>query len=101
MSATKEPDRYVSFKGIDFEGNTQRVVDLLQRHLDNPESDNPFYRKLSEYLDRVEKGVPVNGKHMDKLFFIHCYMNNILEVFEDAGDEEGVRMLAKVERECC
>lgn len=101
MPLANAPDRYVSFKGIDFEGNTQKVIDMLRPHLDNPENDNPFYGKLSEYLDRVEQGLPINGKKMDKLFFIHCYMNNLRDIFENVGDNEGLQMLEKVEQECC
>lgn len=101
MTSSEKPDRYKSFKGIDFEGNTQLVIDMLRRHIDNPQSGNLFYEKLSEYLDRVENGVPINGKHMDKLFFIHCYMNNLRDIFENEGDEEGLQILEKVERECC
>ena len=35
--SAEKPDRYVSFKGIDCDGNARRLIACLRRHIDDPE----------------------------------------------------------------
>ena len=36
-------DRYVSFAGIDCDGNSRRVIEVLLRHLENPTNRNAYW----------------------------------------------------------
>jgi len=50
---TTTSDRYVSYKDIDCEGNSRRLMELLRRHIDDPSKSNPFWEKFKEKLGRV------------------------------------------------
>lgn len=93
-------DRYVTFKGIDGDGNACRVVALLRRYIDDPAFANPFWDKFREKLDMAATGA-INGRHLDELFLVHSYINNIRELFEDHDDQEALALLHQVELESC
>ena len=101
MENSTAPDRYVTFKNIDCEGNTNRLINMLRSHIDQPQQGNPFWEKMTGLLDRITQGIPVNGIRMDYLFFIHSYINNIRDIFEQQGDEEALELLERIERESC
>jgi len=101
MENPSGPDRYKSFKDIDCEGNSTRLIDMLRAHIDGPQKGNPFWIKMGELLDRIAQGIPVNGIRMNNLFFIHSYINNIRDLLEQQEDEEALALLEQVERECC
>ncbi len=97
MQAQEKPDRYVSFKGIECAKNTHQLITMLRQHLADPEKNNPFWEKFEQFLKDAESGV--SGK--DYLFLIHSYINNLEEFFEDVADQEALRLLKKIEVECC
>ncbi len=92
-----QPDRYISFKGIEEEKNSTELIRLLRRHIDDPEKTNPFWEKYKQMLADAESGK--SGK--DYLFLIHSYINNLFEFFEEMEDEEALALLHKIEVECC
>lgn len=93
-------DRYVSFKNIDCEGNSKRLMVMLRRHIDQPERGNPFWDKFKEKLARC--GQPdEGGRCIDELFLIHTYINNLYELFEEYEDTSALALLEQIERECC
>ena len=92
----KKTDRYVSYEGIECEKNAQQLVVMLRRHIDDPEKNNPFWEKIQGLLADAE-----SGKGRDFLFLIHCYINNLQELFEQYEDREALSLLRKIEVECC
>lgn len=50
--ALETPDRYLTFQGIDFEGNMKTVLQHLSRYIDDPAHDNAFW-------DRFKLGSPL------------------------------------------
>lgn len=92
-----KPDRYVSFKGIECEKNTRELIAMLRHHIDQPEKSNPFWEKFKQMLAAAEDGS--SGK--DYLFLIHSYINNFEEFFEEMEDQQALRLLKKIEVECC
>ena len=48
---TDGPDRYVTFLGIDFEGNMAIVLGHLRRYTDNPRTANAFWDKFKHRLE--------------------------------------------------
>jgi hypothetical protein len=99
-NAEKKTDRYQSFIGIDCEGNSKRLMAMLRRHIDDPAKSNPFWEKFKEKLAEAER--PIAGRrHLDELFLIHSYINNIEDIFEQYEDQEALDLLKQVEEECC
>ena len=94
-------DRYVSFKNIDCEGNSRRLMALLRHHIDDPAKSNPFWEKFKEKLELVGQPASNSGRNLDELFLIHTYINNLYEIFEEYEDEKALALLRQIERECC
>lgn len=94
-------DRYVSFKDINCEGNSKRLMYLLRRHIEDPEKGNPFWDKFKEKLDLVGQPAQTSGRELDELFLIHTYINNLYEIFETYDDQPALELLEQIERECC
>lgn len=93
-------DRYVTFKGIDGDGNARRVVAMLRKYIDDPAFTNPFWDKFKEKLAMAATGAN-NGRLLDELFLVHSYINNIRELFEEHDDQEALTLLHQVELESC
>lgn len=100
MTDTK-PDRYVTFRGIDGDGNARRLVAMLLWHIDDPAKSNPFWEKFKEKLAMAGSAEANGGRILDELFLIHSYINNIRELFEEHDDREALALLHQVEVESC
>lgn len=98
---TTKTDRYVTFKGIDGDGNARRLVALLRRHIDDPAKTNLFWEKFKEKLRAAADPSLTSGRHLDELFLVHSYINNIRELFEHYDDREALALLEQVEAESC
>ena len=94
-------DRYVTYKNIDCEGNSKRLMALLRRHIDDPARSNPFWEKFKEKLALVGRPGENGGRSIDELFLIHTYINNLYEIFDEYEDEDALVLLQQIERECC
>lgn len=91
----KETDRYLSFDGIDCNGNAGLVMRFIERHLAGTAQDNPFWPYFAA------KRKPRSGPPPDELFLVHCHINQIRELFEEHADEEALALLSLLEEECC
>ncbi|GEO82669.1 N(2)-fixation sustaining protein CowN [Pararhodospirillum oryzae] len=96
-SAYAVPERYVSFRTIDFEGNMRRVMDHLQRYIDDPEHANALWERFKTRLAQAEQG---ENAITDKLLLLHSHVYYMVELFEDQDDEEALAALKKLEEEC-
>lgn len=93
--SAEKPDRYVSFKGIDCDGNARRLIACLRRHIDDPEKTNPFWEQFKLKLN------PTSGPRYDELYLVHAYINVIREYLEHMQDAEALALLEQLEEECC
>ena len=91
----KKPDRYVSFKEIDCDGNARRVMELIDNHLRIDGRMTPFW----DYFQKKRAGG--SGPKPDDLFLIHCHINQVRELFETWRDDAALRQLDILEEECC
>lgn len=83
-------DRYVSFQHCDWEAQSQRVMDALQRHIDAAE--NPFWA----YFDK--KRTELRDKQgLDDLRVLHNYLPTLRELLEDNGDLATLALLEDLE----
>jgi N(2)-fixation sustaining protein CowN len=94
-STQTQPDRYVSFKEIDCDGNARALMTMIRRHIDDPARSNAFW----EYFKTKAAGG--SGPRPDELFLIHSNLNQIRELFETWEDEEALAALDILEVECC
>lgn len=91
----KSTDRYVSFVGIDCDGNARRVMEFIQRNVTAAPQHKPFW----DYF--MSKRAPPSGLAPDDLFLVHCHINQIRELFEECNDTEAIELLLRLEEECC
>lgn len=89
--------RYISFSGIDFEGNMRAVLGHLRRYIDDPAVSNKLWDRFKLRLESAEaQSLPV----ADKLLLMHAHVYYMVELFEDHEDEAALAALAKLEEEC-
>lgn len=102
MSQT-EPivDRYVTFKGIDCEGNVSRLLAMFYRHIDDPERTNAFWEKVRIRLQKAGDEADPRVRSENFLLIIHSYINMFRELFETWDDTEALKLLAQIEGESC
>ena len=91
----QETDRYVSFCGIDCDGNARQLMAILDQHLQQQDGDP----RWQEYFLGKQQQMLKLGQ--DNLFFIGALMNNLYSYLEGCADEEALQLLWKLEQECC
>lgn len=90
-------DRYVTFEGIDFEGNMQAVLVHLRHYIDDPAFANPFWERFRRRLALAEQSErPV----ADRLLLMHAHVYYMAELFEDNDDADALAALRRLEEEC-
>lgn len=94
-SVSAQTDRYVTFLGIDFEGQTRRVMQRIELHtLGVGGQDNAFW----QYFRRRREAR--NGVQCDDLLLLASFVNQVRELFEAMADDQGLAMLDQLEDEC-
>jgi hypothetical protein len=101
IRTARQTDRYITFKGIDGDGNSRRLLTLLRRYIDNPASTNPFWEYFKKKLDLVDSAEAKRDRTVDELLLVHAYINNIRELLEEHNDLEALALLEQVEVESC
>lgn len=91
----RSTDRYVSFAGIDCDGNARQIMAAIDRQLALPGHNNKFW----EYFNKKRAGG--SGPKPDDLFLIHSNINQVRELFETWEDEAAMALLVQLEEECC
>lgn len=93
LASNAAVDRYVSFKGIDYDGNVRRVLDHLERY----RRRDPQHRLL-DYLARQRS--LTSGARRDDLLLLHSLVNPIRDLFEAGSDQPALADLDRLEQEC-
>jgi hypothetical protein len=96
-----QPDRYVSFVGIEGDRNSRELIAMLRRYIDDPLKTNRFWEIFKEKLGMVGQPDLNGGRSLDELFLIHSYINNIRDLFELYDDQPALELLEKIEEESC
>ncbi|MBB2983972.1 MULTISPECIES: N(2)-fixation sustaining protein CowN [Paraburkholderia] len=91
-TSSASADRYRTFKGIDFDGQTRRMMERIEQH--TLSSDDPFWA----YFHGRRRAT--NGPRHDDLLLLASFVNQIRELFESHNDEEGLLWLDQIENEC-
>lgn len=95
VEGLERPDRYISFRDIDCDGNAERFVTALAIAMRADDRDDPFW----SYLEAKLEGR--NGPRHDALYHIHCHLNPLRELLERWDEPELKAMLEALEVECC
>ena len=93
--AEAERDRYVSFVGLDCNGQARKLVAMLRPYMEQPEYRNAFWVHFAKKLS------PESGPRHDELFLIHAHINILRDQLEALNDVEALLLLDKIELECC
>jgi N(2)-fixation sustaining protein CowN len=91
-------DRYVTFTGIDCEGNAKVVVEHVLKIIQQPEHCNAFWQR---FLVRLQEAGKVGARKADELCLACSHTYYIEDLFEAHGDQEGLAALQRLEDECC
>ncbi len=89
---TEQFDRYVSFRGADWEGKTSRVLASLQPHIDQVNS--PFWAYFMRQRDLAHR------QGLDDLRVLHNFVATLRELLENLGDLKTLAMLEELEETC-
>jgi len=93
MPATQpHTDRYRSFKGIDFDGQSSRMMARIATHTEG--SNDPFWTYFYNRRNATQ------GMRCDDLLLLASFVNQIRELFESRDDETGLAWLDQLENEC-
>ena len=88
-------DRYVSFCGIDCNGNADRLIHMLESNLEQGKG-NP---KWQQYFR--DKRSQQHRMQQDNLYFVGSQVNTLHSYFEDCDDQPALALLWTLEQECC
>ncbi|TPW33140.1 N(2)-fixation sustaining protein CowN [Martelella alba] len=85
-------DRYVSFKGADWERKSAAIMTRLECH--RRDATSPFWA----YFFRQREQAHAQG--FDDLRVLHNYVSTLRELLEDIGDEATLSLLEELEETC-
>jgi len=85
-------DRYRSFKGIDFDGQANRMIARIEQHTQR--SEDPFWAYFFKRRNATQ------GMRCDDQLLLSSFVNQIRELLEAKGDEQGLAWLDQLEAEC-
>lgn len=85
-------DRYVSFKGADWEAKSAAIMTRLESHRDRETS--PFWPYFFKQRERL------NADGLDDLRVLHNYVSTLNELLGSLDDEETLAMLEDLEVTC-
>lgn len=94
----KSEERYVTFRGIDCAGNSAKVLEHVHALISDPAKSNAFWDRFKE---RAKAAEDKQNRVTDELCLLCSHTYFIEELFEEYGDEEGLRHLRRLEQECC
>jgi len=90
----RKADRYLSFNGIDCDGNARLVMGHITQLMDSGHG-SAFW----DYFMAKRSGG--SGPRPDDLFLIHSHLNQVRELFEAAEAVDALALLEQLEEECC
>lgn len=92
-ATTLSADRYVSFRGIDFDGYCRALIETIERYHAEQGADEPFW---AWFLD-LRRSDPAKR---DDLLLLSSLVNPLRERFEAHGDAEALLLLERAEEAC-
>jgi len=94
----RQVDGYELFPRIDCLGGSRRLIDVILRHIRDPEKSDAFWDVFERKLEQVGD---TTHHTPDELQLVCAYKVYIEELFETYDDTEGLAMLEELEVTCC
>jgi len=88
-------DRYISFCGIDCDGNANLLLGMLETSIANGKGDSRWHSYFEQKRAQQKK------MNHDNLYFVGSQMNSLYSYFEDCEDQQALELLWRLEQECC
>lgn len=85
-------DRYVSFRNVEWESRTAEVFGLLQPHFDTKSS--PFWAYF------LKQRAIAHAQGLDDLRVLHNFLPTLKDILEDLEDGRTLRKLEELEDRC-
>jgi len=85
-------DRYRTFKGIDFDGQSRRMMARIAEYTTG--LNDPFWTYFYNRRNATQ------GMRCDGLLLLASFVNQIRELLENRGDALGLAWLDQLENEC-
>ncbi|MBB4302033.1 bisphosphoglycerate-dependent phosphoglycerate mutase [Rhodobium orientis] len=94
MSEKPEIDRYVTFKGLDCDGDADRLIARL-KELSGRGTGS---RWEAYFTDKLAQNARMGQDH---LFFVGAHVNTLRSFFEECDDADALELLDHLELNCC
>lgn len=95
-------ESYVSFKNIDCFENACSIIDNMLRLLEEPKNNNAYWEKFVAKIPKAYYSRNPKDDPSEALLYLVCSNSfYIIELFENAEDEDAIHALEKCEQECC
>lgn len=95
-------ESYTSFKDIDCFENACNIIDHLLRLCENPKYNNVYWEKFIPKIPEAYYARDAKKDTTEALLYLVCSNAfNIIDLFEESGDEDAIHSLDKCEQECC
>jgi hypothetical protein len=91
-SVPSTSDRYLSFKGIDFDGQAQRMIERITLHTQG--GGDPFWAYF------FQRRSATTGMRYDDQLLLSSFVNQVRELLEAKDDAQGLEWLDQLENEC-
>lgn len=88
-------DRYISFCGIDCDEKADKLITILEKHLQAKDGQTLWQKYFSDKCAEQKR----MGR--DNLNLIGNQINALYEYFNDCADKEAADLLYQIEQECC
>ncbi|MEY6433929.1 N(2)-fixation sustaining protein CowN [Thioalkalicoccus limnaeus] len=94
-SSAVQIDRYVSFAGNECDECARRLVAAIHASLGRLDERSAWHDYFRKKLAEIEH------RGQDELYFVGSQVNSLRELFEQTANDTALRLLERVEHECC
>ncbi len=92
--SSSQIDRYVSFSGLDCDGDAGRLIDRLNALI----ARGAGSRWEGYFSDKLIQNARLGHDH---LYFVGAHVNSLRSYFEESDDEASLDLLEHLELNCC
>lgn len=90
-------DRYISFQGLDCDGQAERLLARIEMLIARPAVSNLFWQKFAAQIAAMRSG---QGANPDPLYLLHAHVYYLRDLLEAHGGSEDLQALDLLEEEC-
>lgn len=80
-------------------GYSTRMLKTLHDQIDHLDLDNDFWQKF-RMMFGMTAAPDAHGRHIDEVFLIHLYYNDLYKLFATYDVDAGLTLLQQIRSEC-